>query len=308
MTPSFNQQTVKIPSAESNTFLDVWLYTPPGHGPFPVVVAGHGFSLCKEAGMAVFGERWASEAGWASLILDYRGFGDSDGQRNLVIWKNQVQDYLSVISWARSSENQTRFLRDKIVVMGSAMSGLSVAEIITRDDVEGIAGGMAHCPLLDAKAVLNSMTPNPRLLFWAAIDWVGSKLGFPPIFVPAIGNPDEFAFLKTPSCLPGFTTMYSKASKAFMHTPNVTCARLAFELFAVRPGLRLKDLKCPMLVVMAEEDDITSPEITRNIVGKALGKIELVPAPGGHFDVMEGGKGYETNINAQTAFLKKLME
>lgn len=99
--------------------------------------------------MAVFGERWASEAGWASLILDYRGFGDSDGQRNLVIWKNQVQDYLSVISWARSSENQTKFLRDKIVVMGSAMSGLSVAEIITRDDVEGIAGGMAHCPLLD---------------------------------------------------------------------------------------------------------------------------------------------------------------
>lgn len=275
--------------------------------------------------MAVFGERWASEAGWASLILDYRGFGDSDGQRNLVIWKNQVQDYLTVISWARSGKNQTRFLQDKIVVMGSALSGLSVTDIITRDDVEGIAGGMAHCPLLDAKAVLNSMAPNPRLLFWAAIDWIGSKLRLPPVFVPAIGHPDEFAFLNTPSCLPGngiytlfiylkkmpfpgFTAMYSKASKTFMHMPNVTCTRLTFELFTVRPGLRLKDSKCPMLVVMAQEDDMISPEITQNIVEKALGKVELVSAIGGHFDVMEGGKGYETNINAQMAFLKKLMK
>lgn len=65
--------------------------------------------------------------------------------------------------------------------------------------------------------------------------------------------------------------MYSKASKTFKQTPNVTCARLAFELFAASPGLKLKDLKCPMLVVMAEEDDITPPEITRDIVEKALG-------------------------------------
>ncbi|KAK0226144.1 hypothetical protein IW262DRAFT_1540850 [Armillaria fumosa] len=124
------------------------------------------------------------------------------------------------------------------------------------------------------------MTPNPKLMFWTAIDWVRS-----------------------------FTAVYSKASKTFKQTLNLTCAaRLVFELFAARPCLKLKDLKCPTLVIMAEEDDIIPPDITRNIVRQALGKVELVPAPGGYFDVMEGRKGYETNINAQTAFLKKLME
>lgn len=36
------RETIQIPSAETGVNLDVWLYTPEGKGPFPVVVAGHG--------------------------------------------------------------------------------------------------------------------------------------------------------------------------------------------------------------------------------------------------------------------------
>ena len=42
---SFTRETVKIPSVEDSVNLDVWLYKPEGPGPYPVVVAGHGYVL-----------------------------------------------------------------------------------------------------------------------------------------------------------------------------------------------------------------------------------------------------------------------
>ncbi|KAJ6620411.1 hypothetical protein B0H10DRAFT_1076614 [Mycena sp. CBHHK59/15] len=82
---------------------------------------------------------------------------------------------------------------------------------------------------------------------------------------------------------------------------------MAFEGLGARPGLRLEEAKCPMLVVMAAEDDLTPPRITREIVAAAEGKVELVVAPGGHFAIMMGGEGFETNVKAQIAFLNTLL-
>ena len=102
----------------------------------------------KDAGYAPFGEEWATKAGFASLIFDYRFFGDSGGEpRNLVILEKQLQDFRSVIEWVRGRPE--RFLVDKIVVMGSASAGLHVANLVVDDDK--LAGGMMHSPLLDGE-------------------------------------------------------------------------------------------------------------------------------------------------------------
>ena len=107
-------------------------------------------TLIKDAGLGVFGERWASDAGYASLIFDYRYFGKSGGEpRNLVDLKCQLDDYKSVLTWAR--QQATLFRNDKIVVMGSATSGLNVAALAIEDP--GLAGAMAHSPVLDGKVI-----------------------------------------------------------------------------------------------------------------------------------------------------------
>jgi dienelactone hydrolase len=161
---SYSRETIKIPSKDPNVLLDVWLFTPTSSPkPHPVVVAGHGcaqrstlaslssslvyrLTLTKDAGYEALCERWASDAGFASLVLDYRGFGASGGTpRNVLSPAMQTEDYKAVIAWARKHPEPFRL--DKIVVMGSAMSGLSVAQLAVED--QKLAGAIAQCPVLD---------------------------------------------------------------------------------------------------------------------------------------------------------------
>ncbi|KAJ3793874.1 alpha/beta-hydrolase [Lentinula aff. detonsa] len=308
MAKTYNRQTVKIPSISKDIFLDVWLYEPIGTGPFPVVVAGHGLTVVKDAGLATFGERWATDAGYASLIFDYRFFGESGGApRNLVVYSKQLEDYRSVIDWARRQPE--KFKNDKIVVMGSATSGINVANLALSDT--GLAGAMAHSPVLDGTpryATLTALPFNPRLMFWATIDLIRGKLGMSPTFVKAVGHPREFAFLNTPSSYPGFVAMFDQGSMPFLSAPNILTPRLAYELMgsAACPAARLKDIHCRMLIVSARDDDCIPIKIARDAAAMAPDKITYIELPCGHYDVMQGGQGFNENINAQIRFLTDL--
>lgn len=52
-------------------------------------------------------------------------------------------------------------------------------------------------------ATITALPFNARLMFWATVDIIREMLGFSPIFIRAIGQPGEFAFLNTPSSYPG---------------------------------------------------------------------------------------------------------
>ncbi|KIK58905.1 hypothetical protein GYMLUDRAFT_170445 [Collybiopsis luxurians FD-317 M1] len=313
---SFIRDTVRISSAESGVFLHVWFYKPDGPGPFPVVVAGHGMTVIKEAGLATFGEHWARRTGFASLILDYRYFGESNGQpRDFLSLDYQLQDYKSVIQWAR--EKPETFRADMIVVMGSAASGHTVARLLLQDP--HLAGGMAHCPLLDGYETIMALPFNLRLTVWASLDFIGGKLGFHPVFIPAVGKVGTFAMLNTPSSWSGtlhinrcppdnnYISMFSQGAKPFLQAPNRVPARYVFDVLKSRAGRELAKAHSRMLIVIAEEDDIFPSSIGRKVAAEAPEKVVLVEAPGGHFDIMEGGRGFEANISAQVEFLQTLL-
>ncbi|KAJ8488729.1 hypothetical protein ONZ45_g13855 [Pleurotus djamor] len=303
---AFTRESLKIPCAQStqgsSVSLDVWLFKPKAGADksLPLVIAGHGMMVIKEAGLAIFGERWAIDAGYASLIFDYRGFGDSDGEpRNLVSLEQQLQDYKTVLKWAR--ERPESFRNDKIVVMGSALSGLSVAQLLLEDT--GLAGGMAHSPMLDGYASLNAMPFNPWLMFWALMDTIKSKLGLSPIFVQAVGTPNEYAALNTPS----FVAMFAQGKIPFTEAPNLINPRVCFEIMGTRPGVNLKIAYAPMLVIATKDDDMIPFAVAKSVAEAAPDIVTLVEAPGGHFDIMKGGQSYELNITAQIRFLKALL-
>jgi dienelactone hydrolase len=103
--------------------------------------------------------------------------------------------------------------------------------------------------------------------------------------------------------------MYSHHSVPYARRPNRINASVAYQMMGARPGTKLSEAKCPVLVVMAEADDIIAAKVTREVAAKAQSsqcclsfvvadefadtayraEVELVAVPGGHFDLMEGG-------------------
>ena len=64
----------------------------------------------------------------------------------------QKEDYETVLRSVRARPEL--FRDDKIVVMGSALSALTVAKLVLED--KALAGGMAHSPLLDGRFLVLS--------------------------------------------------------------------------------------------------------------------------------------------------------
>jgi acetyl esterase/lipase len=102
--------------------------------------------------MQAFAEHWATDAGCASVLFDYRGFGRSDGApRNVVSLAAQHEDFCAVLRWVR--EQPDSFQLDRIVVMGFGAAGLAVSRLAAEDG--RLAGAMMHAPLLDGAAARN---------------------------------------------------------------------------------------------------------------------------------------------------------
>ncbi|KAF8523070.1 alpha/beta-hydrolase [Hysterangium stoloniferum] len=301
----YTRETIKIPSVEEGIELDVWFYRPSvSAAPYPVIIAGHGATLIKEAGLDAFGRRWAEDAQYASLIFDYRGFGPSGGKvRELLDITQQRQDYESVLKWARARPDL--FRANKIVLGAISLSGIPVGELAMRD--AALAGAIAQCPVLDRLGLALDTPINSRIAFWAVVDGLRWLCGFSRIWVPAIGKPGSYAWETVPSAFDGFTKLYDQNGLDFSKTRNAVCPGTIFAL-ASRKAYPLKTAKCPVLVVAGKTDDIVKLHRLESIAKAAEGRVELYVTPGGHFDLlMPGNESFDLNIEAQIAFLRKLL-
>ncbi|MDH8307985.1 alpha/beta fold hydrolase, partial [Klebsiella pneumoniae] len=66
----------------------------------PVIILCHGFCGIREILLPDFAEAF-TRAGFSTITFDYRGFGDSDGERGRLVPAMQIDDIISVVNWAR---------------------------------------------------------------------------------------------------------------------------------------------------------------------------------------------------------------
>lgn len=280
--------------------IHAWLYLPDDTSkPVPCVVMGNGFGGTKDMILEQYAVRF-QEAGLGTLAIDFRFFGESEGQpRQFYAIGNQIEDFKAAIAYARGI---AEIDPDRIATWGTSASG-GYGLIVAAQD-KNIACVVGQCPGLDTQRDGQVAIEREgwgfflRLFMHAQRDRGRGRLGLSPHKVPLVGKPGTLAMVTGPGAFEGYARL---ASASFV---NEVCARAILMSHGYNPFDYAKDVECPVLILSCEQDNLVSKESAVE-TAKVLGEYaELKQYPIGHFEIYEG-EHFERSIGDQLLFFKK---
>ncbi len=282
---------------------DGWHFTGAGDalaGPAgrPCVVMAHGLAGTKDSGLEPFAEALAT-AGLDVLAFDYRGFGASGGTpRQTVSMADQVEDYRAALAAAATLPGVDP---QRLVLWGVSLAGGHVLAVgAGREDVAAV---VALTPLVDGLAAgrhaLAHHTTRQMLRSTAAgmRGRVAQLRGRPDVMMPVVGRPGDIAALTLDGC---FEAYHAIAGPTWR---NEISATVGLELGNHRPGRSAKELRCPLLVQIADFDRSAPPHAAAKAAVK--GRAEVRHYPCDHFDVYAGAEWHEQVVAHQVRFLSR---
>lgn len=265
-----------------------WLYPAPAAAErAPVVVMAHGLSGTRRDRLGPFAERFA-EAGFAALVFDHRGFGDSGGEADRFDPKRQLEDWRAAIAFARSLPGIDP---DRVATFGSSMGGGNALAAAAGD--ARIAAAISQVPFLDLPRQAHRSSPRvvARMLVAAL---AGRHL-------PAVGQPDEAAFINAPGGEEGWRRVVAGGEDSRWR--NRVSARWILGR-PYRPVRHARGLHCPWLVCVGAADRVAKPGPAIAAARRApRGELRLYPEVD-HFDVYDGPE-HEALVDDQLDFLRR---
>lgn len=295
------RQEVQFPVDGLN--IHAWLYLPKNaSGSVPCVVMTHGFGGVKDCALDSYVERFL-DAGLATLTYDYRYFGESEGQPRQVYnatW--QLDDFRAAIDYVRGRDEIDA---DKLFLWGTSAGGGYGLTVAAND--KQIAGVIAQCAAIDHKADSKMyMEREGGVGFMLALvphaqrDKGRSRFGLSPHRFPIVGKAGTRAMLTGPGAFEGYARILG-ASKTFR---NEICARSLLSPHAPDPVEASKEVECPVLFVVCEKDNLTSPESYKRAAEFLGDKATVRSYPVGHFDIYVG-EYFEQASGEMVSFIKK---
>jgi dienelactone hydrolase len=294
----FVRQDVEFLSA--GTTCRAWLTYPaarPGR-PVPLVLMAHGFGATRKLRLEPYGHRF-NAAGFATLIFDYRTFGDSDGEpRNHADWQCELADWHAALAYARSLPGVDPV---RVALWGTSFAGGLVVTVAAQDG--RVAAIVSQCPMMDGRAssLLAARRSGPLgaliLSAHGLRDVVGAALGRPAHYVPKVARPGQLGAMTSPDAWDG----YLRLTDGGALSQNEVTARSVMMVSQFRPIRDATRVECPALVQICEHDTVAPPSAAEK-AARRMKRAEVVRYPVGHFDVYFD-EPFERSVGDQVSFL-----
>ncbi len=124
-----------------------------GDGPFAAIVQGPGWLGLKDAKLYHRYHEALNAAGFAVLIFDYRGFGDSEGDSRLLLPSRQLEDLINAVTYLTSRDDVDE---NAIGTFGSGGTGGGNAVMLAAYD-RRVLCAVAQVPVADGEDWLHRM-------------------------------------------------------------------------------------------------------------------------------------------------------
>ena len=249
-------------------------------GSVPVVVMAHGFGSVRALRLYAYAERFAA-AGYVVVVFDYRGFGDSDGApRQLLDVGMQHADWRAALAFARSLSGVDA---DRVVAWGTSFAGGHVITLAGQH--EPLAAIIAQVPHVSGLAAVRAtgLRPSLRVGVVGIRDQVSAWFGRGPVYVNSVAAPGQTGVMTSPDAVPGLGRLIQDSGAAEGDYPTTVAARIALKIGFYSPQRLARNVSCPALVQIVENDAIT-PQHVAEAAATAMQNAVVRVYPGGHFD------------------------
>jgi uncharacterized protein len=249
----------------------------------PAIIMGHGFSAEKEMVLPDYAKKF-SQAGFVTLIFDYRYFGESEGEpRHQLFPLDQVEDFRNAISWI---SGQPEVDPERIGIWGTSYGGGIVTYTAIWDKrVKAVVAQVPAAIRRDYRARLN-MEAWKRTGAFLLQDRIKRYKTDDINYFKVVAPNNE------PCCFPGdefyaeymdLTTRNPKAKITWINGVTVESLEKAREFDAV--GMIDQISPAALLLVAAEHDSAIPLDAVRETYEKASQPKSLSVLPIKHFEI-----------------------
>ncbi|WP_225753463.1 alpha/beta hydrolase [Actinotalea sp. Marseille-Q4924] len=251
--------------SEGDEVAGLWRTPDDGSGPYRAIVQGPGWLGLKDAKLYVRYHQALTDAGFAVLVFDYRGFGDSAGDK-VISPGRQLQDLVNAVTYLTTRDD---VVADAIGVFGTGGTGGGNAILLADVDAR-VKAAVSQVPVSDGTDWLHRMRSESEWLQYLK-DLAEDRRLRVTAGQGRMVHPREEIMI--PTAERKTTTIKADVDDRIPSSVPLSCAE---EIMAYRPIDSARRLTTPLLVIGVEGDATTPTDHAVALYDAARGPKELI--------------------------------